>query len=64
MEKFKVHVDDGDGSTVYAIVRLEHDGTNVAAGIEALQTFARHGHARFPYNRRKLIITVEVDPDA
>lgn len=59
MSKFRIDIDDGDGTTVYEIIETSHDNTAALAAQKALRTYSDHGHTRFPYNDKDLTITVK-----
>ena len=59
MTRFRIDIDDGDGTTVYEIVETSHHDTASLAVQKALRTYSDHGHTRFPYNDRALTIKVQ-----
>lgn len=63
MSRFRIDIDDGDGTTVYEIIEASHDHTASLAVQKALRTYSDHGHTRFPYNDRALTIKVSLWED-
>jgi hypothetical protein len=61
--QFRVDIDDGDGTTVYEITENSHDHAQSLAAQKAMRTYSDHGHTRFPYEKRKLTITVQAWDD-
>jgi hypothetical protein len=59
MSKFRVTIKGGRNEVEYTILNDSHDDTAVLATKEALETYRRHGHSSFPYNRGELTVKVE-----